>query len=315
MSDPAIEIVHVGSASRDIVDDDPRGWQLGGGVTYSALTTARLGLRTAAIIGVDAEAADAAELEALRAAGVEVRVARLAESPAFRNEETTGGRIQTCVAPGGPIPVVDVPVGWLDAPAWSLVPVAGEVGDDWAAAVPSGVFLSVGWQGLLRELAAGRIVTRRPPAPVALIRRADLVGVSRHDLAPGTRPADLSPLLHAGARLVVTEGDGGGQLLRTGGEGSIEEVRYEAVPSDREVDPTGAGDTFLAALLAWIVRPGIAAGAPSDPTQRLGPGLAFAAATASLVIEGRGLLGVPDLAAVHARSAGRHGARRRPDAR
>ena len=33
--------------------DDPRGWRLGGGVTYAALTTARLGLRTAAYIGVD----------------------------------------------------------------------------------------------------------------------------------------------------------------------------------------------------------------------------------------------------------------------
>ncbi len=57
MSDAAIEVLHVGSASRDLTDDDPRGWRLGGGVTYAALTTARLGLRTAAVVGVDGVAA------------------------------------------------------------------------------------------------------------------------------------------------------------------------------------------------------------------------------------------------------------------
>src|SRR5262249_30017960 len=31
-------VVVVGSAARDLVDDDPRGWRLGGGVSYSALT-------------------------------------------------------------------------------------------------------------------------------------------------------------------------------------------------------------------------------------------------------------------------------------
>ncbi len=66
MTDPAIEVLHVGSASRDITDDDPRGWRLGGGATYAALTTARLGLRTAAVVGLDADAANASELDGLR---------------------------------------------------------------------------------------------------------------------------------------------------------------------------------------------------------------------------------------------------------
>ena len=52
----APEVVVVGAASRDVAADDPRGWRLGGGVTYSALTTARLGLRTAALVGVDGAA-------------------------------------------------------------------------------------------------------------------------------------------------------------------------------------------------------------------------------------------------------------------
>ncbi len=39
------DVVIVGSATRDLSDEDPRGWMLGGGVTFGALALARLGLR------------------------------------------------------------------------------------------------------------------------------------------------------------------------------------------------------------------------------------------------------------------------------
>src|SRR4029077_7935630 len=122
-----------GSASRDLTPDDPRGWRLGGGATYAALTTARLGLRTAAFIGVDEAAADADELDLLRNAGVDLRLVRLPEGPVFENRETPSGRVQTCHAVGRSLGEPVVPASWLEAPGWSLVPVAGEVGESWAA--------------------------------------------------------------------------------------------------------------------------------------------------------------------------------------
>ena len=76
-----VEVVHVGSACRDVAPDDPRGWRLGGGVTYAALTTARLGLRTAAVVGVDALASTARELDDLRDAGVDILRVDLPEGP------------------------------------------------------------------------------------------------------------------------------------------------------------------------------------------------------------------------------------------
>jgi sugar/nucleoside kinase (ribokinase family) len=99
---------------------------------------------------------------------------------------------------------------------------------------------------------------------------------------------------------VVTMGPDGavGIDAFTGEEAQVPSLRVH------EVDPTGAGDVFLAALTAWLVRPSIVGGAGSDP----GPALAFAAAAASLVIERPGLLGVPDLPAVAARAR-----RGRPD--
>lgn len=297
MSDAEIEILHVGSASRDLADDDPRGWRLGGGVTYAALTTARLGLRTAAVVGADAAAASATELDLLRAAGVGILTALLDESPVFRNVETPAGRVQTCLAPGHRLPPVDLPAAWAEAAVWSLVPVAAELADGWASAVPEEAFLAVGWQGWLRALVSEAVVERRPPAPSAPLRRANLVGVSRHDLVPGTSVTALRGLLRPEACLLVTDGDRGGELLRTGDGGIEERWRYEAVVPAVDVDPTGAGDVFLAALLVATVRPSIVPDARRDP----GRALAFAAAAASLVLEGPGLLGVPDLAAVHAR--------------
>jgi sugar/nucleoside kinase (ribokinase family) len=296
-----IDVVHVGSASRDISADDPRGWRLGGGVTYAALATARLGLSTAALIGADAVTAQAPELDLLRTAGVELRIARLDEAPVFENRESPTGRVQICHATGRPIDVPDLAEAWRAAPGWSVVPVAGEIQEAWADVIPAEAYLALGWQGLLRDLRVGRVVARRAPGPSALLRRADLVGVSRNDLDRPFGDADLAPLLKAGADLLLTDGDRGGRLVRIDGDRAGLVREYRSV-SARQVDPTGAGDTFLAALLASVLRP--------DLIGRAGDGtdldLAFAAAAGSLAVEGVGLPAVPDLAAVQRRSAATH---------
>lgn len=302
---PRIEVVHVGSACRDVDGDDPRGWRLGGGVTFAALTTARLGLRTAAVVGVDAAAHGAREFDALRAAGVDILFVPLDEGPVYHNVETPAGRVQTCVQPGVPLPIPSLPEPWLASVAWSVVPVAGEIDDRWAATLPDGAFVVVAWQGLLRHLAAGRLVTPRAPTASPLLRRADLVGVSHQDLDRSTRIAQLVALLHPGARLLVTRGDHGGLLVTVGPDGPTETVRYLPIDTSHEVDPTGAGDTFLAALLASVVRPSIA----GRRRLRRSPDLRFAAAAGSLVVEGPGLTAVPDLVAVNER-VGRDGTRR-----
>ena len=289
-----IDVVHVGSSSRDLVVDDPRGWRLGGGVAYAALTTARLGLRTAALIGVDHAAATAQELEFLRDAGVDLVLQRLPEAPVFDNQETTAGRVQVCHTVGRPLRIPILPPAWLQATAWSLVPVADEVDEAWADVVPAGAYLAVGWQGMLRDLVPGGRVMRRPPGSSALIRRADLVGVSRHDVAVGTSLASLAGFMHSGADLLVTEGQEGGLLVRVGADGPREILRYRPTASDREIDQTGAGDTFLAAALASVIRPAIGGRSRSRRT----PDLRFAAAAGSLAVEGLGLAAVPDRAAV-----------------
>ena len=304
MTRPGIDVVHIGSACRDIAPEDPRGWRIGGGVMYAALTTARLGLRTAAVVGVDDAASKASELEQLRDAGVDLLRVPLAEGPIYHNVETATGRVQTCVQPGVPLPIPTLPPEWIAAPGWSVVPVAGEIHDEWADVVPPDAHVAVAWQGFLRVLRAGERVRQLPPGPSPVLTRADLIGVSRHDVAPEVPLRTLWRLLSPGADLLITQGADGGLLIRLGPDGPADLLRYRSPASDREIDPTGAGDTFLAALHASGLRDAADArleGIGRRAAIRDALDLRFAAAAGSLVVEDWGLAGVADLAATEAR--------------
>ncbi len=300
-ADPIPTVVVVGSASRDLAEDDARGWRLGGGVSYSALTTARLGLPTAAIVGVDAEASGAVELDLLREAGVAVHLVPLEHGPVFVNIERPEGRLQLCGDHSDPVPVAAVPDAWRAAPGWILAPVAAELPPAWAEVPAEESIVAVGWQGLLRELDAGQPVRHVEPRPDPIIRRADLVGLSRDDVDRTIPLADLYALLRRGASLAVTQGDRGGLVVHGahGDDDAALDLRhYPAIPSHAAVDPTGAGDVFLAALAAARIEPRLVGG-------RIGQGfdLLLAAAAASLVLEGPGMLGVPTRDAVRRRMA------------
>jgi sugar/nucleoside kinase (ribokinase family) len=304
-------VLVVGAASRDVTSMDPRGWRLGGAVTYGALALARLGFRVRALVGADREAAGAHELDLLREAGAEVAIAPLRSGPVFENIEAPGGRRQRCLASSDPVLPSAAAPGWTDPSqvldALFLAPVASELQDEWATTLAAGS-VALGWQGLLRRLEAGRDVERRPPEPTALLQAATLVGASRDDLAPGTTSASLVNLLAPGATLVLTAGDAGGLVVRRGTGTEATSRRYPAIPSDGSVDPTGAGDVFLAAMLATVLDPSLARGQDG--------GTRFAAAAASLSIEATGIAGVPDLDATlrRARRAPMRASRRPSDA-
>jgi sugar/nucleoside kinase (ribokinase family) len=282
-------VLVAGAASRDLTASDPRGWRLGGAVTYGSLALARLGLRVGVVVGVDAAAARARELTAIEDAGAIVVRVPLASGPVFELVDSPDGRRVRCIATSDPILVTHVPRAWLaqGTPAF-LGPVAGELGHDWAAV--GGDELALGWQGLLRDLRPGEEVRRIPPADHALLAVATLVGLSREDADPELKLTVLGELLEEGVTLVRTDGERGGEVLKGPSQGGAREIwRYPAVPSDHVVDSTGAGDVFLAAMLAARV----------DPT--LGPDVLVGAAASSLVVEAPGLEGVPTREAVLAR--------------
>jgi len=288
-------------------------------VSYGALTLARLGFAVHAVIGVDAAAASAPELEVLRDAGVDVRIAPLRRSPIFVNEERADGRTQLAVEVSDPIGLEALPASWGSGvvAAVLLAPVAGELGPEWASTAPAGAVVALGWQGLLRRIAQGQRVDRIAPSPHALLARADLIGLSADDLSAGIRPRDLVNLIRPGATVVITRGSRGGTALTSRRPARAALQAYRAIAPDRVLDPTGAGDVFLAALLATRLRPGPPA-SPNGPRAHAAhdhsvqaSDLRFAAAAASLAVEGIGLAGVPTLDAVLARADGGREARSR----
>ena len=293
--------VVLGSASRDVAAADPRGWRLGGAVTYAGLALARLGLEPRILMGADPEAAAAEELELLRRAGADLTLVPLPRGPVFENRQVGGLREQHCLEPGDPLPVAALPASWRGAGDWLLVPVAGELEDAWADAPGASARVAVGWQGLLRDLPRGGPVARRPPGASPLLSRADLVVVSRLDLAPGTQIADLGAFLRSGATLVVTDGEAGGEVWRVEGGRARAGARYEAFAADDLVDGTGAGDTFLAGLVAARMGHPLASVDPQGVDGPPGADLRLAAAIGSLTVEGLGVRGVPSLPAIEER--------------
>ena len=308
------DLVVVGAASRDIAGDDERGWRLGGPAVYCSLTAARLGLRVGSVVGLDRTAAEATELGLLLDAGVHLERVHLERGPIFDNLEVDGRRRQRWLSGSDPISTAMLPDSWRSARGWLLVPVAGEIPDAWADVPPPAASVGVGWQGLLRSFDPDGWVRSVAPTRSPLLDAAGLVAVSMHDLdldldldlAPDQGHASVASQEHdlatdlaadlaaiaefaTGATFVITAGEAGGVAVSQGRPGAL---RYWAVTSTGTADPTGAGDVFLAALMAaWLTT-----GELTTPQA-----LRFAAAGGSLAVEAIGLAGAPTKEAVAAR--------------
>lgn len=313
-ADDVPDLVVVGAAARDVDASDPRGWRLGGTVGYVALGIARLGLRVGALVGVDALAREAWELDLLRKAGVAVVDVPLANGPIFDNRETPAGRVQTCLSVSDRLAVSTLPAAWSLAAGYVIAPVAGDVGDEWAAALPGARLVALAWQGLLRRLAPGRRTEPIPPFSDPLVARADLIVVGRDDLGPGDPGETLASLLaRPGQQMVVTAAHQGGLHLVRSPDGRLIGRRYAPFPTRRERDLTGAGDAFLAGWVAaeYVLEARLlAAGEPgprlraaaSHPAAPVDPrALHLAAVVAALKIEGLGMDGLPDVRGLAAR--------------
>jgi sugar/nucleoside kinase (ribokinase family) len=281
----------VGAASRDLRPADPRGWRLGGGVTYGAMAVARLGVEVRALIGADEQAAGAHELDLLRAAGVDVHVARLDRGPVFDNLQLPGGRREQLASQASdPIPAAALPARWRQADGVVLAPVAGELGPEWSSVFEPRTLVALGWQGMLRQVLAGRSVQPLPVAPSPLSARADLSVISAEDARAGGAPLEAL-LPRAGQRMVISNGAAPAVLVARRSDG-LAISTLPVTPSPAVRDETGAGDVLLATWAAGECA--LRARGQSRPGACLA--LALGAASASVEVSRvEDLIGLPEL--------------------
>jgi len=143
-------------------------------------------------------------------------------------------------------------------------------------------------------------VRPRAPGPSALVRRADILAVSRHDI-PGHLPlAEIVSWMAPVSELLLTAGLLGGMLLRVDHQRIVAARAYPSIRSNTEIDATGAGDTMLAGLVAARLAGGRA------ETSR-GRDLHLGALAASLLVEGPGMTSVPTLRQLRERARSQHG--------
>jgi sugar/nucleoside kinase (ribokinase family) len=290
------DVIVVGAATRDLTEDDPRGWFMGGGVTFSALTLARLGLRVGLVIGLDPQARGAREVQLIASAGAEIIEVPLDKGPMFINDESGPTRVQTCMSTSDRIPTSVVPREWRTASTWMLTPIASEIGPEWMDIPTPEACVAFAWQGELRILSDGAVVRPRLPGPSAFLERSDIIALSRHDLPASFDLTSIGPWLKPRADVLLTAGLAGGLLLEYR-DGRIAGGRaYPSVPSRGEVDPVGAGDTMLAGVVAARM-------ALSEKDAGAGQDVHFGAAVSALLVEGHGIDAIPTLERLRERMA------------
>ncbi|HEY7984853.1 MAG TPA: PfkB family carbohydrate kinase [Ktedonobacterales bacterium] len=275
----------IGHATRDLRPDG--GWRVGGTVVFAAAAAARLGLRAAIVTAAPPDV-----LAAIRHAAPDVELAALPTPTAttFANRYLPDGRRRQYLRSRAPMLGLDaVPDDWRACAIVHLAPVAAEVDGALAAAFP-GALLGATPQGWLRAWGGTGLV--RPAAwreAARVLPHLRALVLSQDDLATDAASADAAIARWARTVpvVVVTRGAAGADLLAQGSR-----VRVPAFPA-REVDPTGAGDVFAAALFVALAE----GEAPAAAVR-------FANAAAAFVVEQPGVAGLPDRAAVLARLGG-----------
>lgn len=226
--------------------------QAGGVGIYGSIAFRKEGIDAAAVCNLGGHD-EAAPERVLRRFGIAVHAGPGKRTTRFRNRiGSDGGRDQELLAVAPPIraaalePLLDgvdlvhlgpLHAGDIDGALFDLL------GD-------RSVRVSLDAQGLLRASALGPVRAKPAALLPAALRLASIVKVAAGELETLLDPlgvGDRELVRRFGIEeLVVTRGADGGSVVVPGGE----RVFYPAVPVNRSLDDTGAGDVFFAAYLA-----------------------------------------------------------------
>jgi sugar/nucleoside kinase (ribokinase family) len=231
----------IGHLTADLTPEGGR--RLGGTVSYAARVAAAFGLPVRLLTSAVPDDPLMAELAPYV---TEQAVIPAAATSTFENiYDAEGHRTQYVRGAAAPIGVGDVHADWLTTPLVHLAPLTGEVDPQLAHLFrDSTVLLTL--QGWLRCWGAdGRVYFKRWFDP-AVLADIDVVVFSEEDIAeaPDLEAAFAAAVPH----LFVTRAEKGGTYYFEG------QPQAYATPQLAEVNSTGAGDVFAAAVLCCMSR-------------------------------------------------------------
>ena len=282
----------IGHVTRDVFPGE-NDWRLGGTVTYTSATAARLGVHAALVTRMGPNERARLE-ERCRDLGIDLHAVtgEVTTTFAFRYED--GHRILTLRARARGVTLADVPEALRTADAVVLGSVAHEIDHSLLGAFGSAATV-VTAQGYLREWSAdGTIHPRRWDDVAEVTANGSAIVLSEEDVGGALdEPRRWASLRAQGslslhAPVIVTFAERGSLVLVDGSERMVPAYR-----ADRVIDPTGAGDAFAAGLAIALAE-----------RRELIDAVRFAHAVASFAVEAIGTDGLADRARVEARMRG-----------
>ncbi len=269
-----IDFLVIGHLVQDVVPD---GYVVGGTATYSSITARNLGRRPGIVTRLAPDFVVPPQL-------YDIAVHRVpsAHTTTFHNIYHDGHRQQFLLSVADAMQPDDIPPEWMATPIVHLGPLCRELDSRFATLFPNSL-VGVTPQGWLRRWdEKGRVRMRMWDEAPEILPHVDVLVLSEEDLNGNAGLMDEYVRLTRIA--VMTQGPRGCIVFTQGLE---RQVPGFPVP---EVDPTGAGDVFAAALLIRLQE-------IQDPFQAA----RFANATASFCVQAPGATGIPTRAQVEDR--------------
>ena len=252
-------------------DQHEEGYRLGGTAVYSGILAHRMGLKVA----VYTSGASGLDLEVMD--GIEIIDQPGPGTTTFINQYTPSGRIQRLLERAEELDISRIPEEWKQARIIHLAPVAREVPLTAGEHFPGG-FLGYSLQGWMRTWDEEGQISPSPLPEMSKPVRDEALGIlSLEDL--GDDRSGLERLQGQFPTLALTLGSQGVEIYSGSNSQRI------PAPLTPEIDPTGAGDIFAAALMIfWKIRD-----LPIEEAARLANLLAAAS------VKKPGIKGVPEI--------------------
>ena len=272
-----IDFLVIGTVTRDIPTADPTttDYNLGGTVSFAAATAASLGRHPTVLT----RAGDDVDLSPLTALGG-LYVLPSDHTTTFANIYTPTGRVQYCYTPAPVIAAGDVSAELRHPKVVLLGPLVQEIEPDMIHVFPEETVVAAVPQGWMRRWDADGRVHPTPWITAAeFLPHLDALILSIEDV-----DGDLSIIEEYCTHvplLVMTQYREGSTVYQQQADGSVSVTQVPPRPA-KEVDPTGAGDTFATAFLLRLQE----TGDPLDAAR-------YANVTASFGVEGPGIAAIP----------------------